>query len=63
MTESSHNAPVIHNGIYIWPIDPELYQVRLDVSPPQVAINQAKFDLVLVDCAIYPSHQRQTRIW
>ena len=46
------NAPVIHNGIYIWPIDPELYQVRFDVSPPQVANSiRHKFDLVLVDCA------------
>lgn len=46
------NAPVIHNGIYIWPIDPELYQVRFDVSPLQVANSiRHKFDLVLVDCA------------
>lgn len=46
------NAPVIHNGIYIWPIDPELYQVRFDVSPLHVANSiRHKFDLVLVDCA------------
>jgi len=46
------NAPVIHNGIYIWPIDPELYQVRFDASPLHVANSiRHKFDLVLVDCA------------
>lgn len=46
------NAPVIYNGIYVWPIDPELYQLKFDASPLQVANSiRHKFDLVLVDCA------------